>query len=82
MLYLVFNKNALNVSCQALNTSYGCLILNGQIIVASAAWWDLRPTECYLINMLNVIVGDATCRDTPIYLPNKNPHVNFKENIK
>jgi hypothetical protein len=52
------------------------LLLNGQIIVASAAWWDLRPTECYLINLLNMLVGDVTCRDTPIYLPNKNPHVN------
>ena len=57
------------------NSSYGCLVIKGRIIVASTAWWDLKPTECFLISLYNLIVSDATCRDTPIYLPNKNPHV-------
>jgi len=66
----------LKESLEQINTSYGALFFNGRLIVASTAWWELNPNETFLISHLCLISNYANCRDIPIYLPHKNPHVN------
>ena len=69
-------KNALEAISQIVNTHYSCLMINGRVIVASKSWFELQSTESYLISLLCMSLTSATCRDIPIYLPYKNPHVN------
>jgi hypothetical protein len=75
MSVVSFDQNTLNAITPIVNTHYSCLISNGKVIVASKSWWDLAPAESFLICLLCVTSTPATCRDLPIYLPRKNPHV-------
>ncbi len=67
-------QEALNESCNRVGTSLACLKVNGKVVVASAAWWDLNPTETYLISHLCLTLSESTSRDIPIYLPFKSPN--------
>jgi hypothetical protein len=68
-------QSTLVASCVALNTSYACLMLGGRVVTASTAWWELKSSESHLISLLSLNMSYSTCRDVPIYLPHKNPHV-------
>jgi hypothetical protein len=70
----------LNTTCESVDLSYACLISNGRMIVATPSWLELKPTEIYLMNLLNLLSGESTYRDIPIYLPNKSPQVFFYDN--
>ena len=65
----------LDESCRQVDTSLGCLMFNGHVIVASPAWWELNSNETYLISLLCMTLNDSTSRDIPIYLPYKSPNV-------
>ena len=65
---------SIDESCLAVNTSLGCVMVNGRVIVASRTWWDLNATEAYLISLLCLTLSDSTSRDIPIYLPYKSPN--------
>ena len=67
-------QSVLDESCLSVQTSLACLAINGRMVVASTAWWELNPTEIYLISLLGLTLNDTTCRDIPIYLPCKSPN--------
>ncbi len=78
-----FKKDALDLSCESISTSYACLLINGRIITASTTWWELKPSESYLISLLCLTMSNSmTCSDIPIYLPHKNSSVNHYYKIK
>lgn len=75
-------KTSLESMLQIFNSSYGCLLVNGRIIVASKDWLDLKPSESYLLALLSMTLSGATSKDIPIYLPQKSPHVSINLTIQ
>jgi DNA topoisomerase 2-associated protein PAT1 len=74
-------QSVLNSTCLAMGTSYGCLLLNGRVVVASQAWWTLSANEIYLISLFNFKMSNSTTRDTPIFLPQRSCTVNKSLNL-
>ncbi|CAF1119544.1 unnamed protein product [Brachionus calyciflorus] len=70
---IVSYQTALQASCQEVNTSYACILINGRVVTASPSWWEFKPAESFLISVLCMTLSKATSCDTPIYLPYKNP---------
>ncbi len=66
-------QEALNESCERVGTSFACLMVNGKLVIASVGWWDLNPTETYLISLFCLTLSESTSKDIPIYLPFKSP---------
>lgn len=78
----MFIKDALNKTCEQTNIFFGCLMMNGRIIVASQSWLELKPSESYLVSLLGLTLSGSTCCDVPIFLPQKSPNVSFYRSRK
>lgn len=66
---------ALNQTTQELESPHGCLYFGNRMIVASEAWWELKPSEWHLINLVNSFMPESASRDMPFYLPSKSSYV-------
>ena len=60
---------------EAVDSTYGCVLLRGQILTATKNWWGLHPDEIVLI--MNYLLSEipAVLKDTPVFLPVKSPTV-------
>ena len=60
---------------EAVDSTYGCVLLRGQIVTATKNWWGLHPDEIVLI--MNYLLSEipAVLKDTPVFLPVKSPTV-------
>ena len=58
-----------------MDSTYGCVLLRGQILTATKNWWGLHPDEIVLI--MNYLLSEipAVLKDTPVFLPVKSPTV-------
>ncbi|XP_012944707.1 protein fuzzy homolog [Aplysia californica] len=68
-------QNFLEAFVEAADTPYGCLLSHGRLVGATAKWWDLSATELVLLSLLGLSFSPCSCRDVPIYLPDKSPTV-------
>lgn len=59
----------------AADSPYGCLMVDGHVVVATQKWWSLSGTELVLLGMLVSGLPPSTSRDVPIYLPHGSPTV-------
>lgn len=59
----------------AADSPYGCLMVDGHVVVATQKWWSLSGTELVLLGMLISGLPPSTSRDVPIYLPHGSPTV-------
>ena len=60
---------------ESVDSTYGCILLKGQIVSATKNWWGLHPDEIVLI--INYLLSEipAVLKDTPVFLPVKSPTV-------
>ena len=60
---------------EAVDSTYGCVLLRGQILTATKNWWGLHPDEIVLI--MNYLLSEipAVLKDTPVFLPVNSPTV-------
>ena len=54
---------------EAVHSGYGCVSVDGKIIVATESWWNLSPLEIGLLAHLIASLPPARCQDIPVYLP-------------
>ena len=66
---------------EAVDSTYGCVLLRGQILTATKNWWGLHPDEIVLI--MNYLLSEipAVLKDTPVFLPVKSPTVSVSQII-
>ena len=64
---------------EAVDSTYGCVLLRGQILTATKNWWGLHPDEIVLI--MNYLLSEipAVLKDTPVFLPVKSPTVSYSK---
>ncbi|XP_076056520.1 fuzzy planar cell polarity protein-like protein isoform X2 [Oratosquilla oratoria] len=60
------------------DSTYGCLLLCGQVICATKNFWSLSNSELVLLPLLVSLTTCTVSRDVPIYLPDKSPNVPFR----
>ncbi|PVD33781.1 hypothetical protein C0Q70_05042 [Pomacea canaliculata] len=68
-------QNFLEAFVMAADSPYGCLMVDGHVVVATQKWWSLSGTELVLLGMLVSGLPPSTSRDVPIYLPHGSPTV-------
>eukprot|EP00731_Ephydatia_muelleri_P006406 Em0003g654a len=54
---------------EAVHSGYGCVSVNGKIIVATESWWKLSSLEIGLLAHLIASLPPSRCQDIPVYLP-------------
>ena len=62
---------------EAVDSTYGCVLLRGQILTATKNWWGLHPDETVLITNYLLSEIPAVLKDTPVFLPVKSPTVSL-----
>uniref|UniRef100_A0A8C4SLP5 Fuzzy planar cell polarity protein n=1 Tax=Erpetoichthys calabaricus TaxID=27687 RepID=A0A8C4SLP5_ERPCA len=60
---------------QAAESEFGCLLVDGKIVVATEKWWRLAPQEVVLLSFLVRSLGGSSSRDYPVFLPQGSPNV-------
>lgn len=61
----------------AVESNYGCLLVNSRMGVATQSWWELAGLDSSLLSLLHSSLSAAHCRDLPVFLPvasNSVPH--------
>ena len=62
---------------ESVDSTYGCVLLRGQILTATKNWWGLHPDETVLITNYLLSEIPAVLKDTPVFLPVKSPTVSL-----
>ncbi|XP_078486725.1 protein fuzzy homolog [Ciona intestinalis] len=66
----------LTAFAEAADSTYGCLVNNGQVVCATAKWWLLTGLELALLSrLINTLSSSITSCDIPIYLPHSSPNI-------
>ena len=65
----------LDAFVESVDSTYGCILLKGQIVTATKNWWGLHPDEIVLITNYLLSEIPAVLKDTPVFLPVKSPTV-------
>ena len=60
---------------EAVDSTYGCVLLKGHVVAATKNWWGLHPDEIVLITNHLMSEVPAVLKDTPVFLPVKSPTV-------
>jgi len=68
-------RNYLTSFTEDLESEFGCITLNGRIVVATDKFWQLQTIETSLLSFVVYNQRHVTASDTPIYLPNGSPVV-------
>jgi len=63
---------------ESVDSTYGCLLAGGRVVVATANWWSLHPDELCLLSLLVWTEPRCSLSDTPVFLPVKSPTVPFR----
>jgi hypothetical protein len=75
-------QNHLDNFVEAVDSTYGCILLRGQVVSATKNWWGLHPDEVVLLTNYLLSETEAGMKDTPVFLPVKSPTVSiFTKNI-
>ncbi|XP_042200985.1 protein fuzzy homolog isoform X2 [Callorhinchus milii] len=68
-------QEALDAFVAAADSHFGCLMVAGKMVVATAKWWRLEAQEVMLLAWLVASLPPSSSRDYPIYLPHGSPTV-------
>ncbi|XP_039365995.1 protein fuzzy homolog isoform X4 [Mauremys reevesii] len=68
-------QEGLEAFVAAAESRFGCLVVGGQLALATEPWWQLAPQELLLLSWLVGSLPPPTARDYPIYLPHGSPTV-------
>ncbi len=68
-------QNFLENFVESVDSTYGCVLLRGQIVTATKNWWGLHPDEIVLLTNYLLSEIPAGLKDTPVFLPIKSPTV-------
>ncbi|XP_039365996.1 protein fuzzy homolog isoform X5 [Mauremys reevesii] len=68
-------REGLEAFVAAAESRFGCLVVGGQLALATEPWWQLAPQELLLLSWLVGSLPPPTARDYPIYLPHGSPTV-------
>ncbi|XP_046391015.1 protein fuzzy homolog [Ischnura elegans] len=71
-------QGMLDTYAEAIDSMYGCLQIQGRVVVATSGWWSLTGVERSLLSLLVSVENLTTLRDIPIFLPHKSPKVPFR----
>ncbi|XP_066952783.1 protein fuzzy homolog [Macrobrachium rosenbergii] len=71
-------QSELDKFCEAADSTYGCILLQGKILSGTKNFWSLSHVELVLLPLLVATNLCTVARDMPIYLPNKSPNVPFR----
>ena len=74
-------QNIMENFVDCVDSTYGCVLVQGRIAAATKNWWTLHPDETVLLSLYSTIDTSATLKDTPVFLPVKSPTVR-EENYK
>ena len=58
-----------------MDSTYGCVMLNGAIVAATKNWFFLHPDETMLLGIYLQSDNWTTLKDVPVFLPVKSPTV-------
>lgn len=64
-----------------MDSTYGCVMVDGRIACATKNWWSLHPDEINLLSLSVLTDNWSTLRDVPIFLPVKSPTVRTNKRI-
>lgn len=68
-------QERLDAFVKACDSEFGCLLVDGKVVVGTDKWWQLLPSEMMLVIMLVRSMPKCNARDFPIYLPHGSPNV-------
>ena len=68
-------QNFLDSYVESVDSTYGCVLLDGRLVCATKNWWSLHPDEVNLLSLYVKVDSWATVKDTPVFLPVKSPTV-------
>lgn len=71
-------QNYLESYVESVDSTYGCVMVDGRIACATKNWWSLHPDEINLLSLSVLTDNWSTLRDVPIFLPVKSPTVPFR----
>ena len=61
---------------ESVDSTYGCVMVDGKLSCATKNWWSLHTDELALLSSFAVADNWAMIKDTPVFLPVKSPTVN------
>ncbi|XP_066917114.1 protein fuzzy homolog [Clytia hemisphaerica] len=67
--------NYLTSFTEDLDSEFGCITVDGRVVVATEKFWQLQTIETSLLSYVVYNLRNATASDTPVYLPNGSPVV-------
>ena len=68
-------QNTLDHYTESVDSTYGCVFLDGRVVAATSNWWTLHPDEVNLLAVFTAADSFATVKDVPVFLPVKSPTV-------
>ena len=68
-------QNFLDAFTEAAESSYGCLIVEKKVAVATKKWWSMSANELVLLNLFVTSMTTCSSRDVPVFLPDSHPSV-------
>ena len=68
-------ENYLTSFTEDLDSEFGCVTLDGRIVVATEKFWQLQTIETSLLSYVIYNLRKVAASDTPVYLPNGSPVV-------
>ncbi|CAB4068011.1 FUZ [Lepeophtheirus salmonis] len=71
-------QNYLDSFTESVDSTYGCVFIDGKIVTSTKNWWGLHPDELTLLSLIVQINSESTISDIPIFLPIKSPTVPFR----
>ena len=66
-------ENYLTTFTEDLDSEFGCVTVDGRIVVATEKFWQLQPVETSLLSYVVYNLRTVAASDTPVYLPNGSP---------
>ncbi|XP_062844181.1 protein fuzzy homolog [Trichomycterus rosablanca] len=68
-------QEALDAFSRAVESEFGCLLIDGRLALGTEKWWRLAPQELVLLTTLVNLPSGVTSSEYPVYLPQGSPNV-------